>query len=145
MNNRRGGDTSKLHFFISSSTFLRFMNTFWYFFTKKARECENDINRLKRVLETLEKTREGARKMRAYIKELRTRCRQSEADSEIALKKLIEMTTKVEKLKAKLGYGGSLATLMQLNDYDAHNHEFAPDLKILSDGTINNPFYYPSI
>lgn len=110
------------------------MNTFWYFFTKKARECENDITRLKRVLNTLNSTRDGARKMRVYIKELRQRCKQSELDSEIALKKLIEMTTKVEKLKAKLGYSGSLATLMQMHDLDSGSQAYVPDLRLLNEG-----------
>lgn len=110
------------------------MNTFWYFFTKKARECENDIQRLKRVLDTLNKTREGARKMRAYIKEIRQKCKRAELDSETALKNLIEMTTKVEKLKAKLGYSGSLATLMQMHDLDSANHAYIPDLRLLNEG-----------
>lgn len=117
---------------------MRFMNTFWYFFTKKARECENDITRLKRVLDTLNKTREGTRKMRAYIKELKSRYKQSELDSDNALKNLIEITTKVEKLKAKLGYSGSLATLIQMNDLDSASHVYKPDLRLLNEGILNN-------
>lgn len=112
------------------------MNTFWYFFSKKARECENDITRLKRVLDTLNKTREGGRKMRAYIKELRQRCKQSEVDSDAALKNLVEMTTKVEKLKAKLGYNASLATLMQMHDFDSVSQVYTPDLRLLNEGII---------
>ena len=44
------------------------MNCFWYYFTTKAKQC--DIIRLRKVLETLAKTREGANLMKAYIKEL---------------------------------------------------------------------------
>jgi chemotaxis receptor (MCP) glutamine deamidase CheD len=72
--------------------------------------------------------------MKAYIKDLRQRCKQSELDSDEALKKLIEMTTKVEKLKAKLGFGGSLATLMQMHDVDLSNQDYIADTKLLNDG-----------
>ena len=92
------------------------MNSFWYYFTTKAKQCEDDIIRLRKVLETLNKTREGANLMKAYIKDLKVRCKQSETDSEESLKKLIEMTTCVEKLKAKLGLGGSLTTLMKMQE-----------------------------
>ena len=43
------------------------MNSFWYFFTTKAKQCENDIIRLRRVLETLNKTREGTQEMKKHI------------------------------------------------------------------------------
>jgi hypothetical protein len=109
-------EKSKLHFFIGSNTYLRFLNSFWYFFTKKAKQCEKDIIRLRRVLETLSKTREGSSAMKAYIKDLRQRCKSAELESEEALRNLIEKTTSVEKLKAKLGLGGSLAALMQMQD-----------------------------
>ena len=114
---------------------MRFMNSFWYFFTTKAKQCENDIIRLRKVLDTLGKTREGAGQMRAYIKDLRVRCKQAEQDSEESLKILIEKTTAVEKLKAKLGLGGSLATLMQMQeDIDLSNQSFDNDSKLLNEG-----------
>lgn len=72
--------------------------------------------------------------MRAYIKDLKERCKKAEFDSDEDLKNLIEMTTKVEKLKAKLGYAGSLATLMQMHDFDSENHEYKPDMKLLNEG-----------
>lgn len=109
-------DKSPLHFFIGSNTYFRFMNSFWYYFTTKAKQCEDDIIRLRRVLDTLAKTREGANIMRAYIKELKVRCRQSETDSEETLKQLVEKTSCVEKLKAKLGLGGSLTALMKMQE-----------------------------
>ncbi len=134
---RNTDEKSKLHFFISSNTFIRFMNTFWYFFTTKAKQCENDIIRLRRVLDTLAKTREGSSAMKNYIKELRVRCKQAEAESEESLKKLIEKTTIVEKLKAKLGMGGSLATLMQMQDESVIvTHNFDADSKLLEDGKL---------
>lgn len=110
------------------------MNSFWYFFTTKAKQCENDIIRLRRVLETLNKTREGTQEMKAYIKDLRQRCKQAETDSELALKTLIEKTTSVEKLKAKLGLGGSLATLMQMQEDTEMNNQTTIDNKLLLNG-----------
>jgi len=116
---------------------MRFMNSFWYFFTTKAKQCENDIIRLRKVLDTLGKTREGASHMRSYIKDLRVRCKQAEHDSEESLKILIEKTTAVEKLKAKLGLGGSLATLMQMQeDIDLSNQTFDNDSKLLNEGKL---------
>lgn len=109
------------------------MNSFWYFFTTKAKQCENDIIRLRKVLETLNKTREGAKQMKAYIKDLRIRCKQAEIDSEDSLKVLIDKTTSVEKLKAKLGLGGSLATLMQMQrDIDISADDSLIDEKLLN-------------
>lgn len=111
------------------------MNSFWYFFTTKAKQCEQDIIRLNRVLETLNKTREGARDMRAYIKDLRVRCKQAEQDSEDSLKILIEKTTAVERLKAQLGMGGSLAALMQMQeDTEITTKNLFEDSKLLHDG-----------
>ena len=115
---------SKTQFFLSSSTFLAFMNSFWYFFTTKSKQCENDIFRLRRVLERLVQTRDGSKQMRAYIKDLRLRAKNAEVESETLLRSLIEKTTSVEKLKASLGLAGSLATLMQMqedNDINAAN------------------------
>jgi hypothetical protein len=121
------------------------MNTFWYFFTTKAKQCEQDIIRLRRVLETLAKTREGSRAMKNYIKELRVRCKQAEAESEESLKKLIEKTTIVEKLKAKLGMGGSLATLMQMQDESVIvTHNFDGDSKLLEDGKLRQSSFFVS-
>lgn len=120
---------SPLHFFVGSNTYLRFMNCFWYYFTTKAKQCENDIIRLRKVLETLGKTREGASAMKAYINDLKVRCKQSEVDSEQTLKSLIEKTTSVEKLKAKLGLGGSLTTLMKMQeDIDMSNQNLASEI-----------------
>jgi hypothetical protein len=112
----KNGDKSKMHTFIGAHTFIRFMHTFWHFFSTKAKQCENDIIRLRRVLGTLTKTREGAVKMKNYIKELRLRCRQAEKDSEEMLKDLIDKTTVVEKLKARFGKGSQLAALMQMQE-----------------------------
>lgn len=127
-------DKSKLHFFVGPNTYLRFMNSFWYFFTTKAKQCEKDIIRLRKVLETLHKTREGTKQMKAYIKDLKQRCKQAEIDSEVALKQLIEKTTSVEKLKAKLGLSGSLATLMQMQeDTDAQNESSVEDKLLLNE------------
>lgn len=129
---------SKLHFFIGPNTYLKFMNSFWYFFTTKAKQCENDIIRLRKVLETLSKTREGAKQMKAYIKDLRVRCKQAEIDSEESLKVLIEKTTAVEKLKAKLGLGGSLATLMQMQkDIDISADNSLIDDKLLTSSEVD--------
>jgi hypothetical protein len=128
-------EKSPLHFFIGSNTYSRFMHSFWYYFTTKAKQCEDDIIRLRRVLDTLSKTREGANVMRAYIKDLKVRCRQSETDSEETLKQLVEKTTCVEKLKAKLGLGGSLTTLMKMQeDIDMSQQNAASEslTKILS-------------
>lgn len=131
-------DKSKLHFFIGSNTFMRFMSSFWYFFTTKAKQCENDIIRLRKVLDTLSKTRDGAKEMKAYIKDLKVRCKQAELDSEDSLKVLIEKTTAVEKLKAKLGLGGSLATLMQMQeDIDVSNQSLLDVNKLLNEGNSN--------
>jgi dynein heavy chain len=121
-------EKSKLHFFIGPNTYRKFMNSFWYFFTTKAKQCENDIIRLRRVLDTLAKTRNDSKEMKVYIKDLKARCKQAEIDSEQLLHKLIEKTTDVEKLKAKFGRGGSLATLMQMHenindDYDVENEQ----------------------
>ena len=113
------------------------MNSFWYFFTTKAKQCENDIIRLRRVLETLGKTRDGANYMKEYIKDLRVRCQNAEAESEETLKILVEKTSSVEKLKAKLGLGGSLTTLMKMQeDIDMSNQNFASEAlaKLLSQG-----------
>ena len=119
---------SPLHFFVGSNTYFRFMNSFWYYFTTKAKQCEDDIIRLRRVLDTLNKTREGADAMRAYIKDLKVRCKQSETDSEESLKSLVEKTTCVEKLKARLGLGGSLTTLMKMQEeIDMSNQNFASE------------------
>lgn len=109
-------EKSKLHFFIGPSNYLKFMNSFWYFFTSKAKKCEEDIIRLRRVLDTLNKTRANTDQMRSYIKDLRVRCKKAELETEKLLQKVIEKTTAVEKLKAKIGRGGSLATLMQMQD-----------------------------
>lgn len=95
---------------------MKFMNSFWYFFTTKAKQCENDIIRLRRVLDTLAKTRGSANNMKNYIKELKIRCKKAETESNSLLHKLIEKTTAVEKLKAKIGRGGALATLMQMQE-----------------------------
>ena len=114
------------------------MNSFWYFFTTKAKQCEHDIIRLRKVLETLSKTREGARQMKAYIKDLKQRCKQAEIDSEESLKILIEKTTAVEKLKAKLGLGGSLATLMQMQrDIDISADTSLTDEKLLNNAEVD--------
>ena len=115
-------EKSKIDFFIGPNTFLRFMNSFFYFFTTKAKQCENDIIRLRRVLDTLGTTRDGTKAMKSYIKELKQRCHQAEIDSEQALKNLIEKTTMVEKLKAKLGLNGQLAALMR-QQHDDHSLE----------------------
>ncbi len=112
------------------------MNSFWYFFTTKAKQCENDIIRLRKVLETLHKTREGTKEMKVYIKDLRQRCKQAEIDSEVALKILIEKTTSVEKLKAKLGLGGSLATLMQMQEDNENNSRSTADDRLLLNGKL---------
>lgn len=117
------------------------MNSFWYFFTTKAKQCEHDIIRLRKVLETLTKTRDGAKRMKAYIKDLKTRCKQAESDSEESLKILIEKTTAVEKLKAKLGLGGSLATLMQMQqDIDFGNDSIITDQRLLNNGKRPSSF-----
>jgi dynein heavy chain len=111
------------------------MNSFWYFFTTKAKQCEQDIIRLNKVLETLNKTREGATQMRSYIKDLRVRCKQAEKDSEDSLKVLIEKTTAVERLKAQLGMGGSLAALMQMQeDTEITTKNLFEDSKLLHFG-----------
>ena len=113
------------------------MNSFWYFFTTKAKQCENDIIRLRKVLETLNKTREGAQMMKDYIKDLQYRCEQAEIDSEESLRKLIEKTTAVEKLKAKLGMGGSLSTLIQMQeDIDINNQSYINDNRLLAEGSL---------
>ncbi len=110
------------------------MNSFWYFFTTKAKQCENDIIRLRKVLETLTKTRQGTQEMKSYIKDLRQRCKQAEIDSDLALKVLIEKTTSVEKLKAKLGLGGSLATLMQMQEDSENNDQINNEDNLLLNG-----------
>jgi dynein heavy chain len=116
------------------------MNSFWYFFTTKAKHCENDIIRLNKVLETLNQTREGSRQMRNYIKDLRVRCKQAEQDSEQSLKTLIEKTTAVEKLKAKIGLGGSLAALMQMQeDTENESSNLFEDNRLLNED--NNDEY----
>lgn len=135
-------EKSKLHFFIGANTYLRFMNSFWYFFTTKAKQCENDIIRLRKVLETLNKTRDGAKEMKAYIKDLRLRCKQAEVDSEESLRSLIEKTTTVEKLKAKLGLGGSLSTLIQMQEDIEVNSQSINDNRLLAEGFLSFFFFY---
>jgi hypothetical protein len=110
------------------------MNTFWYFFTTKAKQCENDIIRLRRVLDTLTKTRNDAKEMKTYIKDLKNRCKQAEIDSDQLLTKLIEKTTAVEKLKAKFGRGGSLATLMQMHENINETFDADGEKMLLMDG-----------
>jgi hypothetical protein len=131
----KNGDKSKLHTFVGAHTFIRFMHTFWHFFSTKAKQCEDDIIRLRRVLSTLTKTREGAIKMKGYIKKLRQKCRQAEKDSEEMLKDLIDKTTVVEKLKARFGKGSQLAALMQMHEDGevAQNNNLAED-KLISHG-----------
>lgn len=116
----KNGDKSKLHTFIGPHTFIRFMYTFWHFYTTKAKQCENDIIRLRKVLGTLSKTRDGARQMKDYIGELREKCKKAEEESDEALRFLIEKTTIVENLKAKLGMGSQLAALMQMQEDSEH-------------------------
>jgi hypothetical protein len=73
------------------------------------------------------------------------RCKQAEAESEESLKKLIEKTTIVEKLKAKLGMGGSLATLMQMQDESVIvTHNFDGDSKLLEDGKLRQSSFFVS-
>ena len=127
-------EKSKLHFFIGPNTYSKLMNSFWYFFTTKAKQCENDIIRLRRVLDTLNKTRDDAKEMKAYIKDLKNRCKQAEIDSDLLLTKLIEKTTAVEKLKAKFGRGGSLATLMQMHENINETFDGESETKLLLDG-----------
>lgn len=132
-------EKSPLHFYVGSNTYSRFMNSFWYYFTTKAKQCENDIIRLRKVLETLSKTRDDSDAMKTYIKDLKVRCKQSETDSEETLKRLIEQTSCVEKLKAKLGLGGSLTTLMKMQeDIDMSNQNFASEnlTKLLNLGKL---------
>jgi hypothetical protein len=128
-------EESKLHTFIGLNTFQRFLNSFWYFFTTKAEECDYDIKRLNRVLETLKKTKEESDDMKKYIKDLKLRCKQGEIDSDEALKVLIEKTTSVEKLKASIGLDGSLAALMQMQEgANTSDYESTADNKLLIDG-----------
>jgi hypothetical protein len=114
------------------------MQSFWYFFTSKAKQCENDIIRLRKVLDTLTKTRDGAKAMKQYIKQLRLKCQNAEQESEETLKDLIQKTTLVEKLKAKLGIGSQLLLSMQLQDdseatFQQNNLD---DDKLLKDGNL---------
>lgn len=117
------------------------MNSFWYFFTTKAKQCEDDIIRLRKVLDTLTRTRNDAKEMKAYIKDLKSRCKQAEIDSENLLHKLIEKTTAVEKLKAKYGRGGSLATLMQMHEDTGEELDLSNEQKLLLDGKCPKILY----
>ena len=105
-------------------------------FTTKAKQCENDIIRLRRVLDTLTKTRNATKEMKNYIKDLKIRCKQAETESNEFLNKLIEKTTAVEKLKAKIGRGGSLATLMQMNELISDSNFLSNENNLLAESIL---------
>jgi hypothetical protein len=123
-----------MQFFIGPNTYQNFMNTFWYLFTSKAKQCEHDILRLRKVLDTLKNTRENAKEMKQYIKELKAKCKTAQYESNQLLRKLVEKTTIVEKLKAKFGHNSSLATLMQMQDDVDENVDVADEHNLLLDG-----------
>ena len=77
--------------------------------------------------------------MKGYIKELREKCEQAEKDSAETLRHLIDKTTVVEKLKARMGLGNQLATLMQMQE-DANEEQDQQQQQQNSNNNSNQVF-----
>lgn len=114
----KSSTTSPLHTFIGPETFRRFMQSFWYLFTSKAAVCERDIIRLNKVLSTLNKTRQEAEQMRAYIQELKDKCSASEKEAALLLEEVIYKSMVLEKVRAKYGLPGSLPGYIHREEKD---------------------------
>lgn len=127
---------SCLHVFVGPESFLRFMQSFWYLFTSKAAVCERDIIRLKKVLTTLNKTRDQAESMKEYINGLKQQYAESEKETKLLLEQVIRRSMILEKLRAKCGVPGSLPGY---SHRDENDDIIKPDdeRKLLYDGTLS--------
>ncbi|KAL4232681.1 hypothetical protein ACF0H5_007369 [Mactra antiquata] len=119
----RAQEVAKNEVFVGPTTFRRFMDCFRYLYTVKSRERTQTVDQLKKVLATLDQTRNDAKVMKKAIKNTNGKFEDAKIRTEELLVKLTNKATILEKLKAKVGLSTSLDAYLHLNEMEAEQHE----------------------
>ncbi|XP_053397319.1 dynein axonemal heavy chain 5-like isoform X6 [Mercenaria mercenaria] len=119
----RGTEIAKNEVFVGPTTFRRFMDSFKYLYTVKSKERTQTVDQLKKVLATLDQTRNDAKVMKKAIKNTTGKFEDAKVRTEDLLEKLTHKATILEKLKAKVGLSTSLDAYLHLNEMEAEEVE----------------------
>ncbi|XP_067674368.1 uncharacterized protein [Haliotis asinina] len=119
-------DTSvpaKNEVFVGPTTYRRFMDCFHYLYTHKAADRTEVVEKLKKLLSTLDQTRSDAKKMKKAIKTKTSQFEEAKKVTADLLNQLTYKATTLEKLKAKVGLSKSLDAYLHLNEFEEDEEE----------------------
>ncbi|XP_052807484.1 dynein axonemal heavy chain 5-like isoform X7 [Mya arenaria] len=119
----RGNEIAKNEMFVGPTTFRRFMESFRYLYTVKSRDRTHNVDQLKKVLATLDQTRNDAKVMKKAIKNTTGKFEEAKVRTEELLIQLSHKATILEKLKAKVGLSTSLDAYLHLNEMETEQEE----------------------
>lgn len=85
--------------------------------------CQYCLSYYRKVLATLDQTRNDVKVMKKAIKTITSKYEESKVETAQLLKQLTEKATKLEKLKAKVGLSSSLDAYLHLNELESDEDE----------------------
>ncbi|XP_041355189.1 dynein gamma chain, flagellar outer arm-like isoform X3 [Gigantopelta aegis] len=115
--------TARNEIYVGPTTYKRFMDCFHHLYSKKSKERTEVVEKLKKVIATLDQTRTDAKAMKKAIKSLTEKFEDSKKKTATLLYQLSQKATVLEKLKAKVGLSTSLHAYLNLNEMETNEEE----------------------
>ncbi|CAH1799095.1 unnamed protein product [Owenia fusiformis] len=123
LRHKRDDIPGKNEVFIGPNTYKRCLDCFRYLYTVKSKERTEKVNKLLKVISTLDQTREDANVMKKHMREVKVKFENSCVKVTGLLDELTGKATLLEKLKARVGESTSLSAFLQLNELSSDEEE----------------------
>ncbi|XP_023932047.1 dynein heavy chain 5, axonemal-like isoform X1 [Lingula anatina] len=116
-------EPAKNEVFIGPTTYRRLMDCFKHIYSTKCKQRTETVSQLKRVLYTLDITREDGKIMKEAIKNIKEKYENAKIRTSNLLRSLTLKATVLEKLKARIGMATSLSAFLQLNEVSSDEED----------------------